>query len=196
MQFPVEYGDRLSLIGALSVVLFWGLLAVGEMLEELGQASHQLVAAANDVQAAFMLMLFQDFVQTAFEFTHDQYLPRIRRSYKLTGSPKQRKFEILMKPIQNLRAAAEAEHTGKIGSGWQEAASSLLRHGHCTRHRQTPEVHALCHSGLGLRRPAKFRMRRTFLGETDSRAATREILRPSRSQTLGMMISANSSVIC
>lgn len=114
------------------VFLFWGLLAMGEMLEELGQASHQLVAAANDVQAALMLMLFQDFVQTAFEFTHDQYLPRIRRSYKLTGSPKQRKFEILMKPIQNLRAAAEPEHTGKIAGGWQEAASSLLRHGHCT----------------------------------------------------------------
>lgn len=84
--------------------LFLVLLAVGEMLEELGQASHQLVAAANDVQAAFVLMIFQDFVQTALEFTHDKYLPRIRRTYKLRPFAKQRKFEILMRAIQNFAA--------------------------------------------------------------------------------------------
>jgi hypothetical protein len=84
--------------------LFMVLLVVGEMLEELGQASHQLIATADDVQAAFVLMLFQDFMQTAFEFTHDKYLPRIRLTYKLRPLAKQRKFEILMGAIQNSAA--------------------------------------------------------------------------------------------
>jgi hypothetical protein len=39
-------------------------------------------------------------------------------------------------------------------------------------------------------------MRRTFLGEIESRAATRDTLRPSRSQTRAITISANSSLIC
>jgi hypothetical protein len=56
------------------------------------------------VQAAFVLMLFQDFMQTAFEFTHDKYLPRIRLTYKLRPLAKQRKFEILMGAIQNSAA--------------------------------------------------------------------------------------------
>jgi hypothetical protein len=88
-----------SLVGRVRGFLFLVLLAVGEVLEELGQASHQLVAAADDVQAAFVLMLFQDFMQTALEFTHDKYLPRIRRTYKLRPFGEQRKFEILMGPI-------------------------------------------------------------------------------------------------
>ena len=36
----------------------------------------------------------------------------------------------------------------------------------------------------------------TFFGEIESRAATRETFLPSRSQTRGITISANSSVIC
>ena len=64
-------GSGYSFLCAVRGFLFLLLLAVGEMLEELGQASHQLVAATYDVQAAFVLMLFQDFVQSAFEFTHD-----------------------------------------------------------------------------------------------------------------------------
>jgi len=52
------------------------------------------------------------------------------------------------------------------------------------------------HSCDGFRRPARPRMRRTFLGEIERRVATREIFRPSRSHTLGMTSSANSSVIC
>ena len=78
---------------------------MGEVLEELGQASDQLVAAADDVQPAFVLMLFQDFMQSTFEFTHDKYLPRIRRTYNLRLSIKQRKFEILMEAIQNFGVA-------------------------------------------------------------------------------------------
>src|ERR1043166_3634883 len=48
----------------------------------------------------------------------------------------------------------------------------------------------------GLRRPTRLRMRRTFFGEIDSRDATRETFLPSRSHTLGMTSSANSSLIC
>ena len=44
--------------------------------------------------------------------------------------------------------------------------------------------------------PALRKMRRTFLGDTDNLCATRETLRPSRIQTLGITISANSSVTC
>jgi hypothetical protein len=44
--------------------------------------------------------------------------------------------------------------------------------------------------------PALRSTRRTFLGEIDRRAATRAILRSSRSHTLGMTISANSSLTC
>ena len=44
--------------------------------------------------------------------------------------------------------------------------------------------------------PALRSTRRTFLGEIDRRAATRAILRPSLSQTLGITISANSSLTC
>ena len=44
--------------------------------------------------------------------------------------------------------------------------------------------------------PAWERMRRTFFGEMDNRAATREILRPSRFHTLGITMAANSSLIC
>jgi hypothetical protein len=40
------------------------------LLEELCQASDQAVAPANDVQAALVLMLFQDLVQSAFQFIH------------------------------------------------------------------------------------------------------------------------------
>lgn len=40
------------------------------LLEELGQAGNQAVSAANDVQAALMLMLFQNFVQASFQFVH------------------------------------------------------------------------------------------------------------------------------
>jgi hypothetical protein len=45
---------------------------MGEVFEELGQASHEFVAAADNVQAALVLMLFQDFMQSAFEFTHNR----------------------------------------------------------------------------------------------------------------------------
>ena len=44
--------------------------------------------------------------------------------------------------------------------------------------------------------PALRRIRRTFFGDTDNFCATREILRPSRIQTFGITISANSSVTC
>lgn len=44
--------------------------------------------------------------------------------------------------------------------------------------------------------PVWERMRRTFFGEMDNRAATREILRPSRFHTLGITMAANSSLIC
>src|SRR6266567_9568841 len=40
------------------------------------------------------------------------------------------------------------------------------------------------------------RIRRTFLGDIERRVATRETLRPSRSHTLGIISSANCSVIC
>jgi hypothetical protein len=46
------------------------------------------------------------------------------------------------------------------------------------------------------RRPTRLKIRRTFFGDIDKRVATLETFRPSLSQTLGMMISANSSVIC
>jgi hypothetical protein len=47
------------------------LLLVGHhLLEELGQAGNQLIAAADYMQAALVLMLFQDFVQSAFQFIH------------------------------------------------------------------------------------------------------------------------------
>src|SRR5512135_1654633 len=45
-------------------------------------------------------------------------------------------------------------------------------------------------------RPTRSSIRRTFFGETDSRSATRETFRPSRSQILGMINSANSSLSC
>ena len=48
----------------------------------------------------------------------------------------------------------------------------------------------------GLCRPTRSRIRRTFLGDIERRVATRETLRPSLSQTLGTISSANSSVIC
>jgi hypothetical protein len=94
-------------------LLFTVLLIMGEVFEELGQASHQLVAAADYVQAAFVLMLFQDLMQSAFEFTHDKYLPRIRRTYKLSPFAKQRKFEISMASIQNSMGRL---HNIEIGS--------------------------------------------------------------------------------
>ncbi len=40
------------------------------MLEELGQAGNQTVAPTDDVQAALVLMLFQDFVQASFQLIH------------------------------------------------------------------------------------------------------------------------------
>ena len=46
------------------------------------------------------------------------------------------------------------------------------------------------------RKPVLRRMRRTFLGETERHSATLEIFLSSRNQTLGITISANSSVIC
>ncbi len=94
-------------IGALRRFLFSLLLAMGKMLEELGQASYQLVAAADDVQAAFQLMLFQDFVQAAFQFIHDSTrpVPNTRLTSKLPTSTMQRKSEILMGAIQNLQVA-------------------------------------------------------------------------------------------
>lgn len=53
--------------GSLSGVL---MLVAHHLLKELGQAGDQPIAATNDVQAAFVLMLFQDFVQTALKFVH------------------------------------------------------------------------------------------------------------------------------
>lgn len=52
------------------------------------------------------------------------------------------------------------------------------------------------YSAAGLLRPTLLRMRRTFLGDIERRAATRATFRPSRSQTFGIISSANSSVIC
>jgi hypothetical protein len=49
---------------------------------------------------------------------------------------------------------------------------------------------------LSSSKPALRRIRRTFLGEIDSRSATRETFFPSLVQTLGITISANSSVTC
>ena len=40
------------------------------LLEELGQAGNQPVAAADYVQATLVLMLFQDFVQASFQLIH------------------------------------------------------------------------------------------------------------------------------
>jgi hypothetical protein len=48
---------------------FWS-----ELLEELHQAINQSTAAANHMQTAFMLMLFQNLVQTAFQIHHVPYL--------------------------------------------------------------------------------------------------------------------------
>ena len=45
-------------------------------------------------------------------------------------------------------------------------------------------------------RPVLRRTRRTFFGEIDRHCATRVIFRPSRSHTLGITISANSSESC
>lgn len=47
----------------------------------------------------------------------------------------------------------------------------------------------------GLIRLTRSRMRRTFFGDMERRAATRDTLRPSLSQTLGIISVANSSVI-
>lgn len=44
--------------------------------------------------------------------------------------------------------------------------------------------------------PTLRRMRLTFLGEMESRSATRETFLPSRNHTCGMTTSANCSVIC
>lgn len=52
------------------------------------------------------------------------------------------------------------------------------------------------YSGYRFLRPARFKILLTFFGDTESRVATRDIFRPSRSQTLGMINSANCSVIC
>ena len=57
----------LILSASLSGVL---MLVAHHLLEELGQARNQAIPAADDMQAAFVLMLFQDFVQTALKFVH------------------------------------------------------------------------------------------------------------------------------
>ena len=59
-----------------------------------------------------------------------------------------------------------------------------------------PQPREDTYSPRGFRRPTRLRIRRTFFGDTERRAATRETFRPSRSQTLGMISSANSSLIC
>src|SRR5271166_6551998 len=46
------------------------------------------------------------------------------------------------------------------------------------------------------RNPPLRRMRRTFFGDMERHSATLDIFLPSRSQTLGITISANSSVTC
>jgi hypothetical protein len=78
-----------------------GFIIVGHMLEELSQASDQLVAAAYDMQSALVLMLFQDLVQSVFEFAHDDILFREGNSTstKLASFSAKRKFEILMTAI-------------------------------------------------------------------------------------------------
>ena len=53
-----------------------------------------------------------------------------------------------------------------------------------------------CAYPRGFLRPTRLRMRLTFFGDMERRAATRETLPPSRSQTLGITSSANSSLIC
>ena len=45
--------------------LFWL-----KLLKELHQPVDQSTPASDDVEAAFVLMLFQDFVQSTFQFTH------------------------------------------------------------------------------------------------------------------------------
>jgi len=47
-----------------------GAAARRKLLEELGQTSDQPVPSADDVQTAFVLMFFQDFVQSAFKLIH------------------------------------------------------------------------------------------------------------------------------
>jgi len=50
------------------------MLVSHHLLKELGQAGNQAIAAADDVQPALVLMLFQDFVQTALKFVHGRLL--------------------------------------------------------------------------------------------------------------------------
>ncbi len=75
----------------------------------------------------------------------------------------------------------------------------------CHRRRESTDIGAAQFLQSTFRKPARgrshgfsicalFKILRTFFGEMASRWATRLILRPSRSQTLGITNSANSSV--
>ncbi len=57
-----------------------------------------------------------------------------------------------------------------------------------------PSLSSIDRTFYFFRFPARARMRRTFLGEIESRLATRAIFFPSFSHTLGITISANCSV--
>src|SRR5215469_4842664 len=83
-------------------------------------------------------------------------------------------------------------HSGRLAlSSWRPKRVGLT-----WRSRPNRRLMAAIYGCDGLRRPTRPRMRRPFLGEIARPVATREILRHSLSQTLGMISSANSSVIC
>jgi hypothetical protein len=60
-----------------------------EFLKELHQPVNQFAPAANDMETAFVLMLFQDFVQSTFQFSHTAP-PQLGSSNGLDGRGKPR----------------------------------------------------------------------------------------------------------
>jgi len=86
--------------------------------EKLSKALDQPAAAADHVQPAFMLMLFEDVVQFVLEFGHGKdlrfkltYWPLRGRQaavYKLTTSGRDQKSEIVMSGIRKINDAKPA----------------------------------------------------------------------------------------